>query len=408
MQAVRWVTGVNLDIAVDAGIVIAGVTLTAVAAWDPSGLVGVGVTAPAWLLLVLPVLLGAPLALRRRAPLVMWVAIWVVIVAQYLITGHTPQGLELVVPLAAGYALGAHTSLPRSATGLVISIALILAIRPGLSVIPLLVCALVGVFVRARRRATFLDGQNAALQRKAEQAAADERAGIARELHDIIAHHLSVIVLQAAGARAAGQGGEAALAKIETSGRQALAETRRMLGVLRDPLEHSGIAPQPGIGELEPLVTGIRDAGRPVSLAVTGDSAAVPAALGVSVYRIVQEALTNVLKHAGPASAAVTIDCAADAVSIEISDDGHGGDGQRRDGPATGGHGLPGMRERVAIFGGELSAGPRPGGGFTVRAWLPLGDGLHRGAVVRQDAVSPGGAVVGRHDVAVSPGGELS
>jgi signal transduction histidine kinase len=229
---------------------------------------------------------------------------------------------------------------------------------------------LAGVFVHARRRAVSLAARSVALQRQAEQATATERARIARELHDIVAHHLSVIVLQAAGARASGKPAEPALEKIENSGRQALAETRRLLGVLRDPDEEITLTPQPGIGELDALADSVRAAGVPVNLVISGDRAELPAAVDVSVYRIVQEALTNVLKHAGPARADVTVGCAEEAVTIEVTDNGAGEPG---DLAPAGGHGLTGMHERAAIFGGELRAGPRPGGGFAVRARLPLG-----------------------------------
>ncbi len=179
--------------------------------------------------------------------------------------------------------------------------------------------------VRARRQSAALAGRNAELQRQAEQAADAERARIARELHDIVAHHLSVIVLQAAGARASGKAAGAALEKIEHSGRQALTETRRLLGVLRDTDEETGLAPRPGIGELDALAASVRAAGLPVHLVINGDHAALPAAVDVSVYRIVQEALTNILKHADRARAEVTIGCAAEAVTIEITDDGSEG-----------------------------------------------------------------------------------
>jgi signal transduction histidine kinase len=376
MWAGRRVAGVDPGVAVDAGMAITGVTLTALAAWAPAGLVGAPITGPRWLLILLPPLMGAPLVLRRRAPLLVWLAIWAVIALQYVITPHPPQGLEWFVPLAGAYSLGAYASLRRSAAGLGVSVVMILISRSGLSIIPLLAWCSAGVFVHTRRRSAFLAGRNAALQRQAEQAAGAERARIARELHDIVAHHLSVIVLQASGARASGRAYEVALEKIENSGRQALAETRRLLGVLHDPAEETGLGPQPGIGTLDALAASVRTAGLPVNLVISGDHAAVPAAVDVSVYRIVQEALTNVLKHAGPARADVTIGCAGEAVTIEITDDG-------RPGPATrapaGGHGLAGMRERVAIFGGELRAGPRPGGGFAVHARLPLGDGLLQG-----------------------------
>ena len=224
----------------DAGIAIAGVGLIAVAAWDPAGLAGTGIAGPPWLLALLPLLIGAPLALRRRAPLLMWLAISAGIALQCLITRHPPQVLELLVLFAGGYSLGAHTSLRRAAAGLGISAVIILSARQGLSVIPILGFWLAGVLVRARRESVALAERNAALERQAERAAAAERTRIARELHDIVAHHLSVIVLQAAGARASGKAAEAALEKIENSGRQALAETRRLLGVLRDSARRPG------------------------------------------------------------------------------------------------------------------------------------------------------------------------
>ena len=185
-----------------------------------------------------------------------------------------------------------------------------------------------------------------------------------------------MIVLQAAGARASGEPAGAALEKIEDSGRQALDETSRLLNVLRDPDEEAELAPQPAIGELDALAASVRAAGLPVGLVIDGDPAALPAAVDVSVYRIVQEALTNVLKHAGPARADVTIGCAREVVTIEVTDNGTG---QHGNGSPGAGHGLAGMRERAAVLGGELAAGPRPGGGFTVRARLPLGDSRPQG-----------------------------
>jgi signal transduction histidine kinase len=383
MQAVRRFAGGDPGMVVDAGIAIAGAGLTAVAAWDPADLAGTTIAGPPWLLALLPLLMGAALALRRRAPLLMWITIWAGIALQNLITRHPPQGLEfLFVLFAGGYSLGAHASLRRGAAGLAVTapamalISRLGGVGMGLSVIPILAFWLAGVLVRARRRAATLAGRNAALQRQAEQAAAAERTRIARELHDIVAHHLSVIVLQAAGARASGKAAEATLEKIENSGRQALAETRRLLGVLRDPDQETGLAPQPGISELDTLTASVRAAGLPVNLVIDGDHAVVPAAVDVSVYRIVQEALTNILKHAGRARADVTIGCADEAVTIEITDDGTREPGDR---VPAGGHGLAGMRERAAIFGGELHAGPRPGGGFAVHARLPLGDPLPQG-----------------------------
>jgi signal transduction histidine kinase len=370
MQAAGRFAGSDPGMIVDAGMAIGAAGLTAVAVWGSPSLVGTAIAGPTWLLALLPLLMGAPLALRRRAPLLMLLAISAGIALQCLITRHPPPVLELLVLFAAGYSLGAHASLRRAVVGLAISAAMILSARSGLSVIPIVGLWLVGVLVRARRQSVALAERNAALELQAERATTAERARIARELHDIIAHHLSVVVLQAAGARASGKPAEAALEKIEHSGRQALAETRRLLGVLRDTDEETGLAPQPGISELGALADIVRATGLPVNLVIDGDPAALPAAVDVSAYRIVQEALTNVLKHAGSARADVTIGCADEAVTIEITDDGT----EPRQQTRADGHGLAGMRERVAIFGGEFHAGPRAGRGFAVQARLPLGD----------------------------------
>jgi signal transduction histidine kinase len=378
VQALRRWAASDPGLAADVAIAIAGAVLAAVAAWNLTGLASGRAPGPAWLLVLEPVLIGAALLLRRRAPLVMWSGVWAGVVLQDLVTRHPPQGLEFLFAfLAGGYSLGAHASLRRGIAGLAVTVGVVALISHlggvglTLSFVPVLGAFLIGVLVRGRRRTTALARRNAALEQQAEQAAAAERARIARELHDIVAHHLSVIVLQAAGARASGTAAEATLEKIENNGRQALTETRRLLGVLRETGQPAGLAPQPGIGQLDELAASVRAAGLPVHLVVDGDPAAVPAAVNLSVYRIVQEALTNVLKHAGPARADVTIGCAGEAVTIEVADDGTG----QGDGPATaGGNGLAGMRERAAIFGGELHAGPRPGGGFAVRARLPLGE----------------------------------
>jgi signal transduction histidine kinase len=394
MQAVGRLAGGNPDVIVDAGLGIAAAGLIAVATWGQPRLIGSeAIVGPAWLLVLLPLLLGGPLVLRRRAPLLMWLAIWAGIGLLSLLADNLLRGLAwMLVVFAAAYSLGAHASLRRTVAGLVLAAPVVvvlshrgelaLAFSQGeaggksavdLAFLQLVAFWLAGVLVRARRQAAALAARSADLQRQAEQAAAAERTRIARELHDIVAHHLSVIVLQAGGARASGKPAGATLEKIENSARQALAETRRVLGVLRDPDEATGFAPQPGIGDLDALAAGVRAAGLPVNLVIDGDLAALPATVDVSVYRIVQEALTNILKHAGPARADVTIGCGQDAVIIEVTDDGTAKSGH---GAPVNGHGVAGMRERTAVFGGELAVGPRPGGGYAVRARLPLGDGL--------------------------------
>ncbi|HEX6522030.1 MAG TPA: histidine kinase [Streptosporangiaceae bacterium] len=396
MQAVRRLAGRDPGAFVDAGLGIAGAGLIAVAASGSSRLIGSeAIAGPSWLLGLLPLLMGLPLVLRRRAPLPMWLVIWADIALLSLLAHNSMRGLAFTFVLfAAAYSLGAHASFRRAVAGLVLTSPLMAVISHrgelglafhsdgGSAALPLALLQLVafllaGVLVRARRQAVSMAARSAALQRQAEQAAAAERARIARELHDIVAHHLSVVVLHAAGARAAGGADPVTLEEIEQSGRQALTETRRLFGVLRDPDAETGRAPQPGIGELPALAGSLRAAGLEVSLSIDGDHASLPQAVNVSAYRIVQEALTNVLKHAGPARAEVTVDCTDIAVTVEVTDDGPGNPAPpavKGKGEMGGGQGLAGMRERVAVFGGDLRAGPRPGGGFTVCAWLPIGE----------------------------------
>lgn len=212
-------------------------------------------------------------------------------------------------------------------------------------------------------------------EQRALEAAREERARIARELHDVIAHSVSVMVVQAGAAeevlRQAPERALEPIRAVQDTGRQALAEMARLLGMLRRDGEELGLAPQPGLDDLETLIEQTRLAGLPVELRLEGRPRPVPLGADLSAYRIVQEALTNARKHAGKASAAVTVRYSPDALELEIVDDGGGsGDGD----VSAGGHGLVGMRERVALFGGDLHAGPQPGGGFRVHARLPLAD----------------------------------
>ena len=205
----------------------------------------------------------------------------------------------------------------------------------------------------------------------ARVAVAEERARIARELHDVVAHSVSVMVLQTSAVRRLlGEEQERereALGDVERTGREALVEMRRLLGVLRAPDEGAELAPQPGLSQLPSLVARTEAAGLPVVLRVEGEPGPLPLGVDLSAYRIVQEALTNTLKHAGPAHAEVAIRYRADAIDIEVADDGRGPLDSNGDG-----HGLVGMHERATLFGGELSAGARDGGGFVVRARLPI------------------------------------
>ncbi|GJF29770.1 two-component sensor histidine kinase [Kitasatospora sp. NE20-6] len=214
---------------------------------------------------------------------------------------------------------------------------------------------------------------------RAKVAVAAERARIARELHDVVAHNVSVMIVQADGAAYvldnSPQQAKEALATIAGTGRQALVEMRRLLGVLRTSETAGEYVPQPGVEELPELLEQVRTAGLPVDFATSGDQRELPRGLELTVYRIVQEALTNVRKHGGPgARARVAVDFGAHDLEVLVEDDGRGAVGTRADdggGDGTG-HGLIGMRERVGMVSGSLDVGPRPGGGFRIRAVLPL------------------------------------
>jgi signal transduction histidine kinase len=205
----------------------------------------------------------------------------------------------------------------------------------------------------------------------AREAVVEERARIARELHDAIAHNVSMMVVQAGAERKAldpvGGSTREVLLTIERIGRGALTEMRRLVGMLRTDSPDL-LAPQPRLADLPVLITQVQEAGLPVEFQVDGDSRDLPVGIELSAYRIVQEALTNALKHAGQAHAAVHLRYGADSLELEILDDGGGGMAE----VPGGGHGLAGMRERVILYGGQFDAGSRTGGGFAVRVLLPL------------------------------------
>jgi signal transduction histidine kinase len=246
----------------------------------------------------------------------------------------------------------------------------------------------IGTTVRNRRaylgalveRAAWLERER---DQQARLAATAERARIARELHDVVAHSLTVVVTLAEAATVTAdadpQGAREAMGQVARTGRSALTEMRRLLGVLRtDPADGvedaGGRSPAPGLDRVDELVADARAAGLPVRLTVTGAARPLPATLDATAYRVVQESLTNALRHAGdPTSVRVLLRWTDDGLLVEVTDDGRGG----RSGPpgghgSSGGHGLTGMRERVAAFGGRLVADERPDGGFRVLAQLPL------------------------------------
>jgi signal transduction histidine kinase len=329
--------------------------------------------------------------LRRYRPLAV---LAITVSAGAVILIFTSQAQFPVGVLVALYTVASRCDRPvsiRAAKWVALPIAVGVLVstgaRPGRAIPELAVFAIawvIGDNLRTRRAyLAELEARAARLERereeKAERAVVEERTRIARELHDVIAHNVSVMVVQASAgdelfdtdpARA-----RESLRSVAATGRAALTELRRLLGVIRTEEAASGGAsyvPQPGIGYLDELVRQVQETGLAVELSVLGEPRELPEGVGLCAYRIVQEALTNTLKHAGASRADVSLRYVEDAVELQVIDDGRGasaaGNGER-----SGGHGLIGMRERVALFGGELTARPRgTGQGYEVRARIPL------------------------------------
>ncbi|MFG3702142.1 sensor histidine kinase [Micromonospora sp. NPDC047620] len=336
---------------------------------------------------------AAPVALRRVAP---WpaVAAAVATLALPVLLDLTPaaQGLTFLVltytvaatrPLRTAVAAALALWLPAAVAN---TIAPLDGVVEGVSSAYLVVNNLltgavsysVGRAVHGRRAATeaLRERARAAEENQrsvAEQAVADERRRIARELHDVVAHHVSVMGVLATGARRVlpkdPDAADEAIATIEATSRATLREMRRLLDVLRTDAEPAAdLAPQPGLAGIEALVDQVREAGLPVTLRIEGTPGALEEGVALTLYRIAQEALTNALKHAGTATAEVRLTFDEGAVGVEVADTGRGpGPGGDRIG-----HGLVGMRERVALYGGVLRTGARPGGGFRVSARIPV------------------------------------
>jgi signal transduction histidine kinase len=232
-------------------------------------------------------------------------------------------------------------------------------------------------FGRKLEQAREAEERAARLEREREEqaraAVAEERGRIARELHDVVGHAVSVMTVQASGVRRLLRPDQErereALLVVEQTGREALAEMRRLVGVLRRPEEAPALAPQPSLEYVGRLVDQAREAGLPVELRIEGEATQLPTGLDLTAYRLVQEGLTNAIKHANATRAEVVVRYGDGAVELVVSDDGTGSLGEDVE---SGGHGLVGMRERVAVYGGELEAGPRPNGGYALRARLPL------------------------------------
>ncbi|TFV80192.1 sensor histidine kinase [Blastococcus sp. CT_GayMR20] len=339
---------------------------------------------------VLPLLLvpSAALLWRRSNPLITVIGVWVPIGLHALFSGEGGQGLYVVWPAWVSlYALAAYGSRRQLVAGLGVAVVCLVvhdvndphawgadseAWSTAWWDLFLFVAPLIGGVVAGSRRTRTLATEKALVEAEARVAVAEERARIARELHDVVTHHVNLVVLQAMAAsgmldRDPEQVREP-LRVIEASGREALTEMRRLLGVLREEDAERQLAPQPGVDDVEELVGTARTAGLDVGLAVSGTPRRLPAGLALTVYRIVQEALTNAARHAAGSRVGVSLRYEPDAVDVAVVDDG----GEPRDDVPHGGRGLLGMRERVAVFAGTLETGPSADGGFAVHARLPV------------------------------------
>jgi signal transduction histidine kinase len=329
------------------------------------------------------VLLSVPLAWRRSYPLPVFGAV----VLGAILAATEAQYLSFLCIIVAAYSVGAYS---RNRL-LALTIFLVTAIGVDASyggALPQLPQAtgpflvlfpfwLIGIGMRTRQlRAEAFEDKATRLEREQEQATqlalAAERSRIARELHDVVAHSVSVMLVQAGAARqvltlSPDQAREALLA-VEASGREAMTELRNLLGLLNQDGGEVDLAPQPGIDQLDALIQRVRDAGLPVEVRIEGTPVPLPVGLDLTAYRIVQEALTNSLKYSDLARTEVILNYRDDELKLEILDEGLGGPSPAGHGP---GRGLVGMRERVALYGGRLEAGPRLNRGYAVRAWLP-------------------------------------
>ncbi len=333
-----------------------------------------------WAAAIAPAIM-LPIGVRRLYPALVGTGVPVLEAISH--TYWNPQFAGYVVAyICALYALAVWTPLRRFAIGATVIVFVDLGLNAGSvaslrGTTPFVVVTVVAMlFVRRvvgdrERRLQFAERERDLAAREAVVA---ERTRIAREMHDVIAHHVSMIVVQAGAERSVLDEGapdpsrtREVLATVEQSGRSALVEMRRLLGMLRQA-EKEPLTPQPGLDDVPALVEQLREAGLSVELHIEGERCELPDGVDLSGYRIVQEALTNALKHAEGAHAKVGVRYGVDSIELEIADDGVGDQSD----PLAGGHGLVGMRERVALYGGRFSASRVPGGGFVVKAALPV------------------------------------
>jgi signal transduction histidine kinase len=353
---------------------------------SPTDATGVRPTDP--LAVLLSLLQTVPLAFRRRAPLVAFVLTLAGVCAYYPLGYEVTDGT--LATFVGVYTVAAYEDRRKSLLGLgLLAFGMtwywLTRAEPFAPTTPIWIAILgllswgLGEFVRTRRAYTaqveaLAERLDRARALEARQAAWQERARLARELHDVIGHTVNVMVIQAGAGRrtlASDRGlAERAFQTIESTGREALGELDRLLGILRTEEDEAELPPLPGLEQLHALAGRFEDAGLPVEITIEGDEVPLPRSLDQSAYRIIQEALTNALRHAGDTIAHVAVRYRTDRLELEVANDGSGD--RRPPDHEGGGRGLIGIRERVALFGGDLEAGPRAGGGFVVRCRFPL------------------------------------
>jgi signal transduction histidine kinase len=366
-------------------LVLAGIGVSITAAVVDQGKKN-GPQGPLWFDVLAGALFVLPFFFRRRFPFAAPSAVAVVIcvIAFVDVNFINDNPVTFMSGMAAGFLFGLFGSWTQAGAGLAVLYCAIGIVghqqgdHAGDFLWPAMVfsiCWAVGFGLsqkfreaeEARERAARLELERA---EQARTAVSEERARIGRELHDIVGHSVSVMTVQAAGVRSLLEPDQErereALMVVEQTGREALAEMRRLVGVLRRPEEAPALAPQPSLEHLDKLVDQAREAGLPVDLKVQGTPIQLAAGLDLTAYRLVQEGLTNALKHARARHAEVLVRFDDGHVELTVTDDGFG-DG----GGESGGHGLVGMRERISVYGGELEAGPRPEGGYRLHARLP-------------------------------------
>jgi signal transduction histidine kinase len=337
--------------------------------------------------LLLVAVAGLALAWRRRAPVAV-LAVSTAAVAAYSLLGYV-NGAALIPPIVALYTVASLISVRRAVVAAAVTLAVLMAATAannpfgrisggGFDIIPFMVAAALFAGIAVANRRAYVASIHDRAEQDARRRIDEERLRIARELHDVVAHTMATINVQAGVAAhvlpTRPEAAAEALQAIKTASKEGLRELRAILNVLRQADDADPVQPTPGTAQLDDLIAGARRAGLATTLTMTGAPYPLPAAVDLAAYRIVQESLTNVIRHAGPATAAVSLSYLEDELRVEVADTGRGAGAASATGAAggTAGHGLAGMRERAAAVGGSVDTGPGPGGGFRVAARLPV------------------------------------